>query len=429
MNWVPKRVLLITYHYPPSTAVGGLRPAGLCKYLPEFGWEPTVLTVKHPDRHIGPTTPILETDFVDVLSTWKRRLGFHAPAATQPSTSDSLLTASPSTLRRVVAAVGRELLAFPDAQIGWVKPAQAALDSLKGRYDAVFTTSPPATVHTIGQKVKARLGIPWVADYRDLWTNYHYYPHTAVRRLIERRYEQHVLRHADFITTVSGPFADRLKELHGRDSVTAIPNGFDLDTIAPADIVLDSKFTMTHTGYLYEGKRDPSPLFAALQALIQRGHIDPGSVEINFYGRPAAWLDQSIKQHDLEGIVFQRGSTSHAQALAVQRSSQVLLLLNWNHPEEQQVYPAKVFEYLAARRPVLGVGAAGGVLGALLDETQAGTILDAPDHNRLVSVLMDWYSLYKKNGRLPYSGLQHKIMAYSQREMAHRFACVLDGLN
>lgn len=424
-----KRVLLITYHFPPSTAVGGLRSAGLCKYLPEFGWQPTVLTVKHPDRQIGPGSPVVETDFVDILSVWKRRLGFQVRGSTNPTSAVTEPVPAPSTLRKVAAALGREFLAFPDAQNGWIKPGKVALGSLVEQYDAVFTTSPPASVHMIGRHAKERLGIPWVADYRDLWTTYHYYPHSAVRRLVEQRYERQVLRNADFITTVSEPFADRLKELHGRSSVAAIPNGFDVDTIAPSDTEVDAKFTLTHTGYLYEGKRDPSPLFAALQALIQSGHIDPGDIEINFYGRREAWLDQSVKKHNLEGVVFQRGSTSHDRALTIQRASQVLLLLNWNHPDERQVYPAKVFEYLAAGRPVLGVGAAGGVLGALLDETQAGTIVDAPDHNRLVNVLMDWYALYKKDGRLAYSGLPHKIMSYSQREMAHRLAGVLDGLH
>src|SRR5450631_376180 len=167
-----RRVLIIAYHFPPRPAIGSLRPMGLAKHLPRYGWEPVVLTPRLPD---GPRPPveIIETDYQDVLGQWKSRFGldpkrgvhqqFSLPRAKTPN------RVLPHT--RLIKWL-KPLLLFPDSSNGWTHFAVEAITQLKERMsiDAILTTSPPITCNLIGAQAKQILGVPWLADFRDLWS-------------------------------------------------------------------------------------------------------------------------------------------------------------------------------------------------------------------------------------------------------------------
>jgi glycosyltransferase involved in cell wall biosynthesis len=261
---------------------------------------------------------------------------------------------------------------------------------------------------------------------RDLWTQNHYYQYSPIRKFIERRLEIRTLSKADSLVTVSKDLAETLRTLHKEKRIYTIRNGFDPQEVNILHGDLTNKFAITYTGILYQGKRDPSKLFKAIQDLNSEGKINPNDVEVRFYGPKEDWMEKEIEGYGLQDIVNDYGVISRDFALEKQRETQVLLLLLWDHPEEIGVYTGKVFEYLAAQRPILAIGGPKGVVKDLLAETNSGMYATSVDDVK--KALEEYYKEYKRKGNIEYKGERTKNDKYSQKEMARRFAEVLDTL-
>lgn len=260
------RVLVITYYFPPRPGVASLRLRGLAKYLPEYGWEPLILTAALPGEPEH-RFKVIQTPYPgDATACWKRKLGLAPDKGfrEQLGVPRSLREGRNSFTGKVVN-LARGLIAYPDDQKHWYPFAVSAGDELlkRERFDALRSSSGPVTCHLIAKELKRRHGIPWVADLRDLWTQNHYYPYGSVRRLFERRLEVKTLSVADVLVSVSKPLAQKLRLLHRGKPVIAIPNGYDPDEVASAP--LTKEFTITYTGQLYQGKRDLPSSSALLQ--------------------------------------------------------------------------------------------------------------------------------------------------------------------
>ena len=240
-----------------------------------------------------------------------------------------------------------------------------------------------------------RKKIPWIADFRDLWTQNHYYKYSGIRRFFEKRLELDTLSSANALTTISHPFSEKLKEFHKNKKVYTITNGYDPEQINPK-IPLTKKFSITYTGKIYKGRQDPEPLFRVLKALIDGKNLDPETIEVDFFGYHEGWLTSDIKKYQLENVVRLHGQISRKESVQKQRESQVLLLLTWNDPHEKGVYTAKLFEYLAAGRPILALGLPGSVVTDLLNQTHAGVNVSS-DAEIKEQILKD-YREYKENG-------------------------------
>lgn len=424
-----KKVLIISYHFPPSTAVGSLRIQGLAKFLPDFGWEPTILTAKLSnvsEAHTDMRVRLIETPYEDLLITWKKKLGLKLDKTVEEQFGSPTYK-NKKMIMDIILNCWEEIFAYPDANKGWYKFAVEAGDKLlqEGNFDAIISSSSPATPHIIAKELKIKYNMPWIADLRDLWTQNHYYHYSFMRKLIERRLEVRTLCLADALVTVSQPLAKKLKKLHKGKRIYAIPNGFDPDE-KKVDTLLSDKFSIVYTGSLYQGKRNPEPLFAALRELILEGNIDSNDITVDFYGPKEDWLENDIKRYGLQDIVNEYGGISRDFALEKQRETQVLLLLLWDHPEEIGVYTGKIFEYLAAQRPILAIGGPEGVVKDLLAETNAGVYATSVDDVK--KALEEYYNEYKRKGNIEYKGERAKIDKYSQREMARKFAAVLGTL-
>lgn len=425
-----KKVLIIYIYFLQENFIGTVRMRGLAKYLYDFGWEATILTAKLPntsetfqDTHIR----IIETPYESLFIRWEKRLGLK----TNKSFKELFHLQrhkDKKTIRDIIANSLVEIIAYPDSERMWYKTAIDAVNKLMKQesFDAIISSSPPATHHLIGSELKKRYGIPWIADLRDPWTQDHYYPYSFIRRFIERRLELRTLSRADAIVIVSQPLAEKQKEfLHNRKTVHVILNGFNPEQkkISPS---LSDKFNIVYTGKMLGGKRDPEPLFKAIQKLISEGVIKREDIAVDFYGDHSVWLERDIKKYGLQDIIKMHGLIPREDSLEKQRNTQVLLLLTWNDLNEKGVHTGKIFDYLSAQRPILSIGMSGGVVKELLSETNAG--IHASTQKEIEETLKSFYYEFKSNGRVGYDGIDSEVNKYSQKEMAGKFAAVLNTI-
>jgi len=332
-----------------------------------------------------------------------------------------------SPLRRVAGSVARCVLAIPDPQRGWTRSAvrEGTATLAKLPVQAILSSGPPWTAHRVGQRLARAASVPWVAEYRDLWTQSHYYPYGRVRRVLDASIERRVVGRARRLVTVSPPLADDLRRLFPKLNVDVVRNGFDPTSVGTAP--LTRKLTITHTGQLYHGKRDPSILFEALRSLADEGELDLADISVRLYGPAEDWLRERVAAFGLETVVSTPGIVPRAEIVERQRETQVLLLLSWSHPQEAGVYTGKLFEYQAAQRPILAVGGTPGVVSGLLRETGAGEQVLSLDQVR--AELKRMYAEYRDTGAVRYYGDRDQVMAYDQRSMCRQLADVLDDLS
>lgn len=417
-----RRVLLITTRFPPGLGVGGLRYKGLATYLPDFGWEPIVLTETLPEKPDERFNVIQFCYPGNVFKRLKRKLGVSPNKKYQERIETGFATTEKRSLMDKLLAFLSYTVLRPNKYRGLcLYFILASRDVLRTEnIDAIISCS--RVTHVAANELKRDSKLPWIADFRDLWTQNHYFSASAFEKWCEKKLELKTLSKANALVTVSKPLAEELKTLHKGKVVFSIPSGFDPEEVKVAK--LTKEFTITYAGGFCGGKRDPRLLFQALQKLIAEGIINPSVVRINFFGPFQNWLQQEIRQYKIEGIVEQCGIVSRQVILAKERESQLLLLLNWNNPKEHGVYTGKVFEYLATRRPILAFGGPKGVVSILMQETGAG--VHVSNLASLKKALANYYKQYENTGQVIYRGKEKSINKYSHFEMARKFAKTLD---
>ncbi|MBI4333111.1 MAG: glycosyltransferase [Chloroflexi bacterium] len=420
-----RKVLIISRLFPLWQG-GSPRVLGLAKHLPEFGWQPIILTTRMDDKS-DQQYRVVETDYRDALAFWRKLLKLNSDQDIRWQVRKRLgVTNKKSPVDFLLTRAG-EIVNYPDPDKGWKRFAVRDGDRVvrEEHIEALISSSSPVTGHLAASALKARHGIPWVADLRDPWSQNHNYPYSPLRRLFDRRLELRTLSRADALVTVSEIWAENLATLHQGKPVYAITNGFDPAEVNVPPARLTPNFTITYTGSsLYPGKLDPAKVFAALGGLIRDGVISPGEVEVRFFSPKEDWLVKEAQEHGLTDVVRQYGMVPRPEALQKQRESQVLLIINWEGKEGLVGHPSKLFEYLAAQRPVLATGGAGNyLLERILKETGAG--VHAPTAPDIRANLADLYREYKAKGRVAYRGHAERIDKYSYREMARRFSEIL----
>jgi glycosyltransferase involved in cell wall biosynthesis len=411
-----KKVLIIANLFYASPRI-----PGLAKYLPEFGWQSVILTTplgENPDSHFGPPNDLKNTH--KVIETYDY---------SSPYGKKHLASKRYSKIRPFLKSLYkyyREIIQYPDAEKGWrpfaVKVGEELLQ--KEHMDLILSSSSPVTAHAIAKELQQRHRIPWVADFRDLWTQNHNYPYSPTRRIFERRLELKTMATADALVTVSEDWAKRLGTLHNKRAYS-ITNGFDPEKISAETADLTSKFTITYTGQIYT-KQDESKFLIALTELMSEGVIEPRDVEVRFFGPEDTTLEKRIRETQLSDIVKQYGIVAREMTFEKQRESQLLLLFKWEDPRERGWHSGKIFEYLAARRPILATGGTDDVITELLKETKAG--IDAQRVEDVKNALQKSYAEYKQIGKVGYHGNMEEINKYSYREMARRFVEIFNTL-
>ncbi len=412
--------VLIVGHFWPYRG-GSCRMPGLAKYLPEFGWEPIIIT--------APLTRKPEIEVRYIETGHRNILGVKTPE----NLSDQLKVKSKRTpvsiknFLRFCFRIFKQLFAFPDEDKNWKPFAILEIEKLlkKEKIDAIISVW-PVTSHLIAKKIKEKYNIPWIADFPDLWSLNHNYSYGKTRRKMDQMLEKSTLKKADSLVTIAAPFSCKMKELHNRKDIYTITHGFDPDIINDGSTPLTKKFTITYTGQIY-GKQNPLKVLEAIKRLIDNDKINPNEIEIRLYGPEIKWLNIKIKELKLDSIFKYLGLIERKEVFKKQRESQVLLKINWEDPNQKASYTGKIFEYLAAKRPILATGGfKGDITEKMLQTTKAGVFV--ADEREIEEAIFNFYQEYKKNGFVQYKGNWQEVKKYSHKQMVKSFSDLLNNV-
>ena len=429
-----KKFLYIAYYFPPFPSIASMRSWKLAKYIRELGWEPVVLASESDVGEWGYSLPDVDVHRIEnklfmegpSRKTKARLTGIYHPASGTTRTKnmpDFIYRAARSSKWAL-----REIFAFPDDYNDWRKKALEYARNLVSqvKIDLILSTSGPFSSHIVASTLSKETGIPWVADYRDLWSLNHNSIHTSIRRAIERKYEVTVVESASAIITVSDPLSFVQKELLQMETMT-ITNGFDPEDYQE-EVDSDPIFSVIYTGNVYEGKQNPSLLFEAIDRLLTNGQIERDKLEIHFYGPERRPLVNLLKGKGIDDMVHIHDGIPFTECVRRQKAATVLLFLNWNDPREKGLFSGKLFEYLGARRPILAISRnQGSVVDKLIETTRAGVVLDDPAE--IACTLKKWYDQFYRIGSLPYEGVETEIMKYNRKNQAKQFAELFDTLS
>lgn len=441
------RLLFIANNYYNKENVASNRTSGLLKYLPEFGWEVTLITYHplHKTLPLGFSNKYVAT-VVEGVSPSEHKKESNNPGDKQIKTltKQENSTGFPqyiwSGVRKCWHFMNRSafignilkhilelyyMIQYPvSSNARWkrnaIRLAQDKCDS--EHFDAILSTHNLPESHITASLISKKYNIPWVADYRDLWSQNHYNTGSKRRFAHMRQLEIKTLDCCRCCTTVSQPLATDLALLLKKD-VFVIPNGFEIGNY-PQSSTLRPKFTITYLGSLYNGLRDPTPLLNIISDLIRENVIDTEKIAIDFYGDVLPLIDEKIRDLNLQKVVTQHGRVSKEMSIQMQTTSQILLLLTTTHTKQIGVLPGKMFEYLAAHRPILSMGYQGNCsISDVLEETGAGVHITSQEQLR--AQLISWYNEWLDSGEVNYNGNDEAINCYSHRKMGEKFSQVL----
>lgn len=392
------KVLIITYYWPPAGGSGVQRWLKFVKYLPEFGVSPVVYTVKEPEYAVCDES--LENEVAQDLEVlegriWEPNQLLAKWGGKSKKASAGFLDAKPGLAERILRFI-RANYFIPDSRKFWVKPSVKLLSAYLADkdFDAIITTGPPHSVHLIGLALKRKLGLKWVADFRDPWTSIDYFHNLPLTRKSLKKHqdlERQVLSNADRVIVVGGKMKEEYDALN--DDVRVISNGYD--TYREKESTgLDKEFTLTYAG-LMNDDRNPKGLWRVLGKLTASNPDFDSDLRIRIVGSCSPEVLNSIEENGLLNNLENLGYLGHSEVARYQQSAQVLLLTVNDVPSAKGIVTGKIFEYLQARRPILAIGPADGDLADILEKTHSGVILDFGDEIAMEKVIKGLYRQYK----------------------------------
>lgn len=371
-----RRVLIITYYWPPNGGAGVQRWLKMAKYLPENGWQPVVYTPSDPEiitadptleKEVPPIAEVVKRPITEPYTFYKRLTGRRANEKVHLG---FLKEEKKKSWREDLAVWIRGNAFIPDARVWWVGPSVKFLTSYLREHpvDAIVSTGPPHSMHLIALGLKKKFpSLRWVADWRDPWTNIDFYDQLKLTGWADRKHrrlEQEVVRTADANVAVGWTMAEELSALGSR-STQVITNGYDPADVPSPPEPVDDAYSLVHVGSM-TATRDVPQVWQALKELCANDAQFASDLRIRFVGAVDHGVLASLEKHGLSGKVERLGSVDHAEAMRAAQRARVLLLSVNDTANAKGVLTSKVFEYLSVGRPILGVGPADGDIARVL---------------------------------------------------------------
>lgn len=436
-----KRVLIISYYWPPTGGSGVQRWVKFARYLPEEGWQPVIYTPENPEQlvvdhtlesEIPAEAEIIKTHITEPYGLYKKflRKSGHSREAVEVNP----VNARKKSFLQKAAMWVRGNLFRPDPRCLWIKPSVRFLRKylMEHPVDLIVSTGPPQSMHIIGWKLAAATGKPWIADFRDPWTKIFYFKHLSMTKATERwhkRMEKRILDDADAVVAVS-PLVQQEFQAITQTPVELITNGYD-ECDFPDGRNRDAEggpgkdFVIAHTG-LFAADGNPERLWEVLAEKCSKDDEFRKRLKIKLIGKTDEQVITSIKDAGLEDSLIDMGYQTHAEAVRQQRQASLLILPLRKEPEYKAVLPGKLFEYLASWRPVLGIGQTDGAMSMILNQTKTGVVLGWED-NKSMARFIDLCWNNHMSGRLTVEDAD--ISQFTRRNLTRRMAALFGQLS
>ncbi len=430
-----KKVLILTYYWPPSGGAGVQRWLKFVKYLQEYNWEPIVYTAENGempeiDQSLEKDVPknirILKTPIWEPYSAYKALIG---QKKDQKINAAFLNEKKKQGIMAKFAVWVRGNFFIPDARKFWIKPSIKYLNTYleKNRIDAIISSGPPHSMHLIAKGLKQKHPhIKWIADFRDPWTNIDFYKDLRLSSWADnkhKRLEKEVLNECDSVISVGHLMSDELATLIGtqKEKFHTITNGYDEEDLSKTKLEKDKKFSIAHIGTLVKS-RNPKALWKVLSELVKEDEAFKNALEIKLVGKLDIAVKESIEEHGLSSYVNKIDYLPHDKVIAEQQRSRVNLLLVNQTPNAKSILTGKFFEYLSAGAPILAIGPTDGEVAKILNETKAGKISDFNDTHSLKENVYEQF----KDQHLTRN--EEEIKKYSRKNLTKKLANVLNDL-
>lgn len=438
-----KRVLIITYYWPPTAGSGVQRWLKMSKYLPQHGWQPVIYTPENPEagmtdesllRDIAPEVEVIKRPILEPYAVFNALTGNKGKNSGKASAGSGAVNpinavGHKSPLMRLSLWL-RANVFVPDPRFLWIRPSVRFLKQYLREHpvDAIVSTGPPHSMHLIARALHRSMSIPWTADFRDPWTRIFYFKHLPLTRRSRKKYaamELSVLREADHVVAVTDNMVrDFLEELgpgqQDKGKFHVIENGYDeADFTGITAAELPAGFNLVHTG-LFSAEGNPRRLWKILAELSRDLPGFGRDLHLTFAGKTDPEILAAVREAGLGDRLTDRGYIPHHEANRLQKAADLLLLPLREEPEAAGILTGKYFEYLAAGRPIAAFGPHGSVLKRSLAATRTGRIFDWEEEAPLKEYLT---ALYTRT--LPFAPDAGAISAYTRRSLAGRYAEIL----
>jgi hypothetical protein len=433
-----KKVLIVSYYFPPSGGPGVQRVLKFVKYLPEFGWQPVVLTVQDADypardesllAEIPRHAMVRRTKIFEPYQLYRRLTGKAADAPVDVENIPQV--GRKKSLAESMAEFVRSTFFIPDARIGWYPYAVPVGRRIirEQQIDAIYSSSPPYTTAVIARKIHQVTGVPWIAGFRDPWTGFLSTPDRWwIPRLIDEYLERSVFHDASRIEAAwRGILKDILTKMPDLNpaKLAYLPNGFDRDDYTSHAPPQNQRFTVTYTGSMY-GKRNPATFLQAVEELVREAKVDPRMIYLRFIGRFGSEVRDMLQRSAIRDSVEIVSYLPHSKSVEALLASDALLLIVDEAAGSDEIVPGKVFEYIGADRPIIAL-APEGAIGALMRETNAGIVAANQDIVAIQAAFIECYNNFLYHNR-KFEQDREAVKRYDRREITRQLAALLDTL-
>ncbi len=424
-----KKVLIITYYWPPAGGPGVQRWLKFVKYLPEYNIQPIVYVPENP------TYPIVDEGLIQEVSdkaiVLKNTIfepyqlaSIFSKKETKGISSGIIPNQKKQTFLQKILLWVRGNVFIPDARVLWVKPSVNYLEKYisENKIDTIITSGPPHSLHLIGLKLKQNLNVKWFADFRDPWTTIGYHSALKLSSYAEKKHkklERKVLNTADTIIVTSKTTKTEFQAITSKP-IEVITNGYDVESIAKQ--TLDEKFTLAHIGS-FLSDRNPIILWESLQELCVENELFAQFFQLKLIGKVSQEILDTIDAFNLNSYVNNLGYVSHIEAIEHQRKSQVLVVIEIDSAETKSIIPGKLFEYMVSERPILAIGPEDSDFAEIITSTNTGVFFTYTEKERLKSQILAYFELFLEQNLKVYPvGLQQ----YSRKSLTEKLAQILN---
>lgn len=419
-----QKVLVISYYWPPAGGPGVQRWLKFATYLPQYGIQPVLYVPQNAHYPIQDAS--LENQVPKDLVIYRAPItepyalaSLFSKKKTKQISSGIITSRKQGAMEKLMLWI-RGNFFIPDARKNWIKPSiKAILEILeKEQINTIITTGPPHSLHLIGKGLQSQKQLTWIADFRDPWTSIGYHKKLRLMKFAQHRHkalERAVLQAANQIIVTSESCKAEFEVLTQKP-ITVITNGYE--PYKGEEVPLDNRFTLSHIGSLL-ADRDPKGLWQALSELVAEKDGFAHALSIQLMGVVGEGTQKSLEDFGLTPYCSFLGYRSHTEAREHQMASQVLLLLEIDSEETKGIIPGKLFEYLAAKRPILAIGPPDWEAGTMVSQMEAGKFMQHQNVEAIKSILLEWFHQYQK-GKLQVSPIG--VEQYSRQALTQKLA-------